>query len=149
MTFAFPVQFFHGRDMHGQSKHGKCTLQLTALRVAPSAAIKNTQLLHSRCRKRCWRFKNSKNCPGQHAPGPPKYSCFIYTSTSIDFKINAVVCQLLRLFAAQNGGNVILDIQIIEILRGEQDAGNLLEPPPPVGDLAPVSGNSRRHPCPA
>ena len=31
-------------------------------------------------------------------------------STSIDLKTNAVVCQLLRLFAVKNDGNVILDL---------------------------------------
>ena len=50
----------------------------------------------------------------------------MFYSTSIALKINAVVCQLLRLFAAKNDGNVILDLQIIEIFGGEQDAGHLL-----------------------
>ena len=40
MTFTFPYNFFRGRDMHGRSKLGKSTLQFTALRVTPCAAIK-------------------------------------------------------------------------------------------------------------
>ena len=37
-----------------------------------------------------------------------------------------MVCQLLRLFATENDGNVILDLQIIEIVPGQHDAGSLL-----------------------
>ena len=51
-----------------------------------------------------------------------------FFSTSIDTKINAVVCQLLLLFATENDGNFILDLQIIEIFPGEHDPGPLLQP---------------------
>ena len=52
-------------------------------------------------------------------------------STSIDLKINAVACQLLRLFAAENDGDAILDIQSMTFSRGS------MPPNPP--SLAPLS----------
>ena len=39
-------------------------------------------------------------------------------STSIDLKMNAVACQLLRLFAAENDGDAILDLQIMTFFGG-------------------------------
>ena len=91
MTFALPAQFSHGRDMHGQSKHGKCTLQLTALK---------------KCNK--------------------KYAITAFKVQETLLEIQKFNCQLLWLFAAENDGNVILDLEIIEIFLGEQDAGHLL-----------------------
>ena len=59
-----------------------------------------------------------------------------------------MACRLLRLFSAENDGDVILDLQIMNFFSGSMrpDA-----PPPSLaplsGTLAPVSGNSLRPPC--
>ena len=41
----------------------------------------------------------------------------------MDFKISAVACQLLRLFAAENDGDAILDLQIMKFIRWEHAPG--------------------------
>ena len=49
-----------------------------------------------------------------------------------------MVCQLLWLFATENDGNVILDLQIIEIFPREHDPGPYFSSP--AGDLSPCVG---------
>ena len=69
-----------------------------------------------------------------------------YCSASIDLKINTVACQLLRLFAAENDGDIILDLRIMKVTRGSM-ASDSLSLAPLSGAIAPVSGNSWGHPC--
>ena len=47
-------------------------------------------------------------------------------STSINLKINAVVCQLLPLFAAENEGDATLELQIMKCFRGSLPPGPLV-----------------------
>ena len=64
--------------------------------------------------------------------------------TSIDLKILALVCQLLRLFATENEGNLFLHHQIIEIIPGEHYPWQLFLASLS-GTLALVTGNLWRQ----
>ena len=72
MTFAFPVQFFHGRDMHGQSKHGKCTLQLTALKKCN----KKYAITAFKVQETLLEIQKFKKFPGVACPTTPQIFMF-------------------------------------------------------------------------